>query len=204
MYKTVINAWVPLELAVKLESMAKERGESISSLLAGVLASFAGMEIAKSGKGRDGREDEAIAIIKARLKATPDATVRALMQELEDHGIKRKKTRVTELLHVLQMPDGSLRAIYRAHGVCHRADAVHRAQGHHRTEVTGHAIAAIQQRMERVLRSKGLLTHTALYQLTNGRRDGTVNWDKALDALYTARLIGQTEKGRYFWAKVEA
>jgi hypothetical protein len=103
------------------------------------------------------------------------------------------------LVQVLTLPDGSLRAIYRLLArIPDRAEIIH-ARSYVRSS---HSTAAIQQRIERVLRSKGPLGRAMLYKLTNGRRDGTVIWDKALQGLTRAKLVGQTE-GKYFWAKAE-
>jgi hypothetical protein len=103
MHKTVINAWVPVELADKLDNMAKERGESLSSLLAGVLASFAGIEIPKADKRMD---DVARALIKNALQKNRRVTVRELIELLADNGIKRKKTAVTEMRLSLRTDGG--------------------------------------------------------------------------------------------------
>jgi hypothetical protein len=62
------------------------------------------------------------------------------------------------------------------------------------------SIAAIQRRIERVLKSKGSLGRCMLYKLTNGKRVGTVNWDKALEGLVRGGLAGRTE-GKFFWEK---
>jgi hypothetical protein len=62
---------------------------------AGVRAVLSGK---KSGPktNADGKDDAARAVIKAKLKAQPDVTVRSLMKELQALGIKRGKTWVTD------------------------------------------------------------------------------------------------------------
>lgn len=99
------------------------------------------------------------------------------------------------LVQVLQLPGGATRAIYRLRverAVTKRQDRA----------ATGNTIAAIQQRIERVLRSKGPLARHRLYKLTNGWRDGLVNWNMALDGLVREQLAGKTD-GKVFWAKAE-
>ena len=93
MHKTVINAWVSVELADKLDKMAEERGESLSSLIGSVLAAFAGIGFQNAKKGVD---EAARALLRARLKINPAVTVKELRKELADNGIKRCKTWVTE------------------------------------------------------------------------------------------------------------
>ena len=87
MYKTVVTAWVPVELAGKLDKMARARGVSLSSLLAGALASLAGVEIPKPIKGgdRDGRDAEALVII----QKYPGDSCHTLSERLKAAGIKR-------------------------------------------------------------------------------------------------------------------
>jgi hypothetical protein len=69
-------------------------------------------------------------------------------------------------------------------------------------KVAGHAIAAIQQRIERVLKSKGPLGRRQLHQFTNGRRDDTADWDRALERLVRGQLARVTD-GKFFWADME-
>lgn len=117
------------------------------------------------------------------------------------------------LVQVLPLPDGSLRAIYRllartpdsersVPAFADNPDLCDAEIIQARSYVRSHAVAAIQQRIERVLKAKGPLTRSRLYDFTNGRRDGTVNWHKALGGLLGANLAGQTE-GKFFWAKAE-
>jgi hypothetical protein len=68
-------------------------------------------------------------------------------------------------------------------------------------KIAGHAIADIQQRIQRVLKSKGPLGRNSLYKLTNGRRDGMDNWDRALEGLVRGQLA-ETD-GKLFWARSE-
>ena len=73
---------------------------------------------------------------------------------------------------------------------------------YYRTEATDNSIAYIQQKMDRVLRSKGPLSRAALFKHTNGKRDGTLNWGRALDSMVQNRLFGFTD-GKFFAAGVE-
>jgi len=73
---------------------------------------------------------------------------------------------------------------------------------YYRTEATDNATAYIQQKMERVLRSKGPLSRAALFKHTNGKRDGTVNWGRALDSMVQNRLFGIDGK-KIFAARAE-
>jgi hypothetical protein len=89
MYKTAMTTWVPVELAGKLDKMARARGVSLSSLLAGVLASFAGVELPKAIKDTDA---EALTII----RKYPGDSCRALSERLKAAGIKRGHSWVWE------------------------------------------------------------------------------------------------------------
>jgi hypothetical protein len=71
-----------------------------------------------------------------------------------------------------------------------------------KTRIAGHTTADIQRRIEQVLKSKGPSRRRHLYNFTNGRRDGTVNWDRALEGLVRDGLVGKTE-GKFVWAKLE-
>lgn len=73
---------------------------------------------------------------------------------------------------------------------------------YYRTEATDNATAYIQQKMVRVLRSKGPLSRAALFKHTNGKRDGTVNWGRALDSMVQNGLF-RVDGGKIFAAKAE-
>lgn len=92
---------VQVELLQRLDEMARAKGVSRSRLVRDALALFAGVENRPQEIRRgdvDGRETEALAII----KADPDASLRQLVERLEDVGIRRGKTWISDKRYALK------------------------------------------------------------------------------------------------------
>lgn len=87
--RTVLTAWAPVELAERLDSLARERGISVSALMREALAVFVygeAVRLMPEKRGdRDGREAEALAII----RQWPHESCRKLRERLADAGIQR-------------------------------------------------------------------------------------------------------------------
>lgn len=97
------------------------------------------------------------------------------------------------LVQVLQMPGGAARAVYRLR-VPRAVTARRSIHGQDTCNAT-----VIQERIERVLKSKGPLGRNMLYKLTNGRRTGRANWERALDGMVQGQRA-ETD-GKLFWAQ---
>jgi len=100
-YTTLLGVDVPVELMTRLDEMARNQGTTRSALVRGALAKFAGVKIRprKYHDGnRDGLEGKALEIIRTR----PDLSIRRVTEELEDAGIKRGHTWVSEKRRQLQ------------------------------------------------------------------------------------------------------
>ena len=89
-YTTLLAVDVPVDLMSRLDEMARAQHVTRATLVRGALASFAGVEILPTPRdrsNRDGRESEALAII----KAAPHDSIRELVERLRDAGIHRSK-----------------------------------------------------------------------------------------------------------------
>ena len=95
-HKTMLATWVPIELAERLDSMAHERGVSISAVVREALSLFVYGKViplvTEHRGNRDGQDDAARAVVRTHR----DMTVPALMKALNDVGIRRGKTWVTD------------------------------------------------------------------------------------------------------------
>ena len=100
-YATPLGVDVPVELMARLDEMARTQNITRAELVRGALAKFAGVEI-KPGNGhcgnRDGQDDAARAIVKAK----PDMSIRDTVRLLADSGIKRGKTWVSDARFALR------------------------------------------------------------------------------------------------------
>lgn len=87
-YTAILAVSVPVDLMARLDGMAREQKVTRSVLVRSALAAFAGMEAKKERRSygnRDGREEEAVAII----REWQGESCRRLSQRLADAGIMR-------------------------------------------------------------------------------------------------------------------